>query len=159
MTRAQKELRTATLRLTGLLGVFTAIAALFDFGRYGEEFRQYGLLGFLGLPSVLVFQVGYLLAAALLLMMGRAIGLGRVFRTAPLVFACAVVLYGLGLFLLSQASRAGEFGIGAAAVAVLLFWLPSAALLLFALPIFIIYAIRKTIAEPGAPANVSQRGS
>lgn len=156
MTRAQEELRRATLRLTGLLGVLTAIATLFDFGRYGEEFRQYGLLGFLGLPSLLVFQIGYLLAAALLLIMARPIGQGLVFRTVPLVFAVAVVVYGFGLFLLFQASRAGEFGIGAAAVAVLLFWLPSAALLLLGLPLFIIYAIRRSIAEPGAPADGSQ---
>jgi hypothetical protein len=147
MTRSQDELRRATLRLAGVLGLLTAIVALFDLGRYGEEFRQKGLLGFLGLPSLLTFQVGCLLAAALLLIMARSVSHGPVFRTAPPLFGFAVVGYGLGLFLLFQASRGGEFGIGAAALAVVLFWLPSGALLLIGLPAFIIYAVRKSIAD------------
>ena len=157
MTRSQEELRRATFRLAGVLGLVTAIVAVFDLGRYGEQFRQYGLLGFLGLGSVVVFQIGYLLAAVLLLIMARSVSPGRVFGMAPLLFGSAVVGYGLGLFLLFQASRHGEFGIGAAAVAVLLFWLPSAALLLFGLPAFLIYAIRKPIGEREAAADGSQR--
>jgi hypothetical protein len=156
MTRSQEELRRATLRLAGVLGLLTAVAVLFDLGRYGQEFRQNGLLGFLGLPSLLVFQIGYLLAASLLLIMARSVSNGPAFRIVPPLFGTAVLGYGLGLFLLFRASRGGEFGIGAAALAVLFFWLPSAASLLLGLPAFIIYAIRKSIAEPGAPADGSQ---
>jgi len=159
MTRSQSELRCATFRLAGVLAVATAVVALFDLGRYGDEFRHRGLLGFLGLPSILVFQVGYLVAAVLLLIMARPVGRGPIFRVVPVVAALAVAVYGCSLFLVYQASRGGEFGIGAVALAVLLLFLPSAAVLLLGLPLFIAYAIRTPNAEPDAPADGSQPAS
>jgi hypothetical protein len=130
--------------------------ALFDLGRYGGELRQNGLLGFLSLPSVVVFQIAYLVSAAVLLGMARPIGSGAVLRIVPRLFWVAVAVYGFSLFVVYEASRRGEFGIGAVATAVLIFFLPSAAFLLLGVPLVIIYAIRKPFAEPDGSAGGSQ---
>jgi hypothetical protein len=154
MTRLQEELRTATLRLVVVLGIITLISCCFDFGRYGKEFQENGLLGFLSLPSVLVFQIGYLIAAILLILMAQPIVESSVFRFFRILVVVAVLAYGSSLFLIFEASRAGMFGFAPATIVALLGIVPSVPFLLLGLPLLIVYAIRKSIAEPGPGAPV-----
>ena len=147
MTTAQKNLRRAAAITVVLLGLAVGVTAVFDHGRYADEFRQNGLLGYLSLPSLLIFQAGFLTGSLILLFMSR-----RVLRspTALLAFGVAVTFYLGSVLLMYLASRRSEFGITDMGIAFLLFFAPSAVILLIGVPVFVVYAATKRNAEQSA---------
>jgi hypothetical protein len=144
---SKQLLRRFALDAAVALCILTGIAAFADRGRYGLEMQQNGILGVLCLPSLLIFQFGYMISAAVLLWMSRGATYGRVFRAIPFLSAFAALVYCSSLLLTYQASRAGEFGIGVAGFAAIFLFLPSAAFLLIAIPAAVIYALCKSTAE------------
>lgn len=150
MTNAQAYLRRIATIVVGVLCVAVALAAFFDQGRYAEEFRRNGLLGYLSLPSLLVFQLGFLAGSIILLRVAQRMGHGPVFRMALPGFCVAAAVYAASILLMYSAASQSEFGITNMGIAVLFFLLPSATILLLGVPAFLLYAARKSSAEPAA---------
>ena len=117
-----------------------------DIGRYSQTFDDYGLVGFLLLPSVLVFQVGYLVLVAFLVSVVFRAGLSGRFRVIAWLLGLAVAGYCLSLWGIHEASKAGEFGIGAAGFFGLFGFLPSAAFIYIVAPVIFLYGITKRCA-------------
>jgi hypothetical protein len=82
--------------------------------------------------------------------MSRGAAHGHVFRAIPFLSVLAALIYCFSLLLIHQASRAGEFGIGAVGFVAIFLFLPSSAFLLIAIPAAVIYALCKSTAEPDA---------
>lgn len=137
--------RCVLLSVVGLL-VGAGLTIPLDYGRYAAEFRSRGLLGFLGMPSLLVFQFGLLVSAVVFFGLALRQGPRRGLRAMVWLLGIAAGVYCLSLWLLYTASRHGEFGIGAAATAVLFGYFPSAAFILIGLPATIFYVLRKPYA-------------
>ena len=131
--------RTALFTFVAVFAL-TALAIPFDHGRYAVEFRLRGLLGFLALPSVLVFQLGFLVGTCSLLVWTLRRTAWRGLRIVGLLAVLAVGVYCTSLYLIGEASRAGEFGIGAAGVVALFGFFPSAGFLLLVVPATLLYA-------------------
>ena len=134
--------RCAVLCAIGLLGIAAVVVPL-DYGHYGEEWRRQGLLGFLRLRSVLALHVGFFAATIALFMVGFWGGLGQTLRGTVWLLGAAAGVYGMSIYLIREACRAGEFGIGTVGFVALFGLMPSAALLILGVPIAIIHALRK----------------
>jgi len=147
MNASKQLLRRFALGAAVAVCVLTGIATFIDRRRYGAEMQQTGIMGVLCLPSLLIFQFGYVLSGAILLWMSRGAAYSRVFRAVLFLCAIAAVVYCSSLLLIHQASRAGEFGIGAVGFAAIFLLLPSVAFLLITVPAVVIYALCKSSAE------------
>ena len=104
------------------------------------------MVGFLLLPSVLAFQIGYLVLVALL---GYAVfraALFRRFRVIAWLSGLAVVAYSLSLLGIHWASKAGMFGFVAAFFFGTFGFLPSAVFIYIVAPVLFIYGITKRCA-------------
>jgi hypothetical protein len=134
--------RYAICALTCLV-VIEIFIVPFDCGRYSETFDEYGLIGFLCLPSVLVFQVGYFISIIILLIAAIQASLFGKPRVITWLLGLSVALYSLSLWAIHLGSQYGEFGIGAGFVFGAFGFLPGAVFIYFAMPVIILWAIRK----------------
>src|SRR3954470_5664590 len=126
--------------LTTAAVLIASVSAFFiDSGRFQKTFEDGGLPAFAALPSVLVCQVGVLLAFAILLPFGlsaakqtgnsRATRLLRISSVCASLGAIGCILAVLGI---AGAARAGEFGNGAAGVLAIFVLFPSTVVLVVA---------------------------
>ena len=146
MTHAHSILKRYAVWILACLCVIELFVVPSDVGRYSQTFDDYGLVGFLLLPSVLVFQVGYLVLVAFLVSAVFRAGLSGGFRVIAWLLGLAVTGYCLSLWGIHEASKAGEFGIGAAGFFGLFGFLPSAAFIYIVAPVIFLYGITKRCA-------------
>lgn len=135
--------RYAILAAIGLSAI-VAVTIPLDYGRYRHEFFHVGLLAFLTLPSLLAFQCGFLVSAIILLTLALRQVSQRGFRMMVWLLGAAGCLYFLSVWLIETLLRQGEDALAAAAVVLLLVFVPSAMFLLFGVLGSILYAIRKS---------------
>jgi len=114
-----------------------------DYTRYGGELRLHGVLGLLGLPSLIAFQVVFALSATVLLAGVLQQRTEHGFRKMAWLLATAAGVYGFSLWLLHGFSTLGMFGWAPAALCFLFLLSPAAAFVLLGVPVTIFYAIRK----------------
>jgi len=146
MTHAHSILKRYAVRILACLCVIELFVIPFDFGRYSQTLDDYGLVGFATLPSVLIFQFGYFVSAALLLFLVIRAGLLRRFRIIAGLFGLALAGYCLSLLGLYAISGYGEFGYGAAFFLGAFGFIPSALFIYFVIPFILVYVSRKSCA-------------
>jgi hypothetical protein len=112
-----------------------------DYGHYAEVHREWGLVGFLGMPSLLLLQIGILYSAVSFLWLALVQDSRTPLRVMAWLLGGAAAIYCLSLFMICRASQAGEFGIGTVGFFLLFGFLPSVAFILIGLPISVIYAL------------------
>jgi hypothetical protein len=115
----------------------------FDLGRYSSTFEEDGVIGFLAMPSVLVFQIGYFAFVVVLLVAAIRTGSLVRFRGMSWWFGLAVAGYCLSLWGIHWASLAGMFGFGGAFIFFVFGFFPSAAFIYIVAPIIVFYSIKK----------------
>jgi hypothetical protein len=117
-----------------------------DWGRYATVLRDHGLVGFLGMPSLLFLQFGLLLTSLAFFVLAL--------RYSPSIGLCVMVwlltmaagVYCLSLWLMYEASQAGEFGFGALGIVFVFGYVPSATFLLIGAPVTACYVLLRSCA-------------
>ena len=125
--------------------VIELFAIPYDFPRYAHELEQYGLIGVLGLPSAIVFQLGLFAIILELFLIAFQSESRKPLRTITLLLGSSVVMYVLSIFLFYKFSYYGEFGVGALTLVGIFGVLLSSAFILIVAPLTLIYATRKRL--------------
>lgn len=128
-----------------LICFFIIEAFLFpiDYYRYSQTLYDYGLPGFLTMPSVAIFEISYLILIVAFLLTTVHAGLFIRFRFVAWLFGLSVVWYCLSLWGIHWAASAGEFGSGAIFFFFVLGFLPSTVFIYFIVPVALLYANRR----------------
>ena len=63
MQQNQKKLKRAVSQSLITIAICLVLTIPFDAGKYTATFKDYGLIGFLELPLLLVFQIGFFAAS------------------------------------------------------------------------------------------------
>lgn len=149
MTHIHSILKRYAILSLATLGIIELFLVPLDVGRYSQTVQDFGIVGFLGLHSVLAVQIWFLLSVIFLVAFSFRNSYGLALRVLASLLAVAVGIYVLSIYLIHEASLSGEFGIGAAGFVGMFGFLPSAFTLVLGVPLTLILAIRKSCA--GAP--------
>jgi hypothetical protein len=146
MTYAHSILKRSVIIVLACFFIIEIFLFPFDYYRYSQTLYDYGLPGLFTLPSVVVFQISYLVLIAAFFLTAIRAGLLVRFRIVAWVFGLAVVWYCLSLWGIHWSASYGEFGVGGAFFFGVFGFLPSAAFIYFAMPAILLYANRKRCA-------------